>query len=675
MKKSISIFLSLLLGVTCMTGCGKDPAKEAARIAAEQEATHLIELNQNDYRGGITRIEEIRTSINNLMMSYKEKNDAVVSERGTDYWNSEDFMYFTNNLISDKAYLYTDVFNETETTWEDAEALTKDTMIASGEVNEEGIIIERLEENVYRLKYTQNHATEPYLERERQVVDRDISCTFDANHDWVSAVMKSKPRDSDTKEYTDGLMEYARIGNTFVIQTQNERLLITFSEPRKEIIETTTKDKDGNETVTTEEVAVDTGNYFADRDIVSLYYSRLNGKVLPYYVLAQETDWEDGLWGESYGIVDDLTSPDGEIAYQYNANKDSIFTNLEAANNKDWVFRDGYAYYDQTVVYENGNLEIKDYNKLNNMFEVFTYYADGATDFYSEKAPDEFSPYNDIDLTALRGRTTHATLVLSGVENDIKLTSRHNADFLFGDLIHGNKINNELLGVDGAAWHGHIVYETTDVNDYGSDYSGNYEIYGNMLEQTNFNLKPSATNQYTTPTYKMDYGDIFQSAECRTSNDITFTRLGESRDNPAISLKNVAENDTFTITFEPTSDELRDALNFRTFTLTAKVYQNSEVYVTMKDGKIYIDSSGTMSNVDVTYNGQMPHLETHEEEYEDEDGKPATREVSETVYENVTLTENYIDVKSLVFDFNDIFSIHEEEAEEVDEEPTPTTRK
>ena len=675
MKKSISIFLSLLLGVTCMTGCGKDPAKEAARIAAEQEATHLIELNQNDYRGGITRIEEIRTSINNLMMSYKEKNDAVVSERGTDYWNSEDFMYFTNNLISDKAYLYTDVFNETETTWEDAEALTKDTMIASGEVNEEGIIIERLEENVYRLKYTQNHATEPYLERERQVVDRDISCTFDANHDWVSAVMKSKPRDSDTKEYTDGLMEYARIGNTFVIQTQNERLLITFSEPRKEIIETTTKDKDGNETVTTEEVVVDTGNYFADRDIVSLYYSRLNGKVLPYYVLAQETDWEDGLWGESYGIVDDLTSPDGEIAYQYNANKDSIFANLEAANNKDWVFRDGYAYYDQTVVYENGNLEIKDYNKLNNMFEVFTYYADGATDFYSEKAPDEFSPYNDIDLTALRGRTTHATLVLSGVENDIKLTSRHNADFLFGDLIHGNKINNELLGVDGAAWHGHIVYETTDVNDYGSDYSGNYEIYGNMLEQTNFNLKPSATNQYTTPTYKMDYGDIFQSAECRTSNDITFTRLGESRDNPAISLKNVAENDTFTITFEPTSDELRDALNFRTFTLTAKVYQNSEVYVTMKDGKIYIDSSGTMSNVDVTYNGQMPHLETHEEEYEDENGKPATREVSETVYENVTLTENYIDVKSLVFDFNDIFSIHEEEAEEVAEEPTPTTRK
>lgn len=675
MKKSISIFLSLLLGVTCLTGCGKDPAKEAARIAAEQEATHLIELNQNDYRGGITRIEEIRTSINNLMMSYKEKNDAVVSERGTDYWNSEDFMYFTNNLISDKAYLYTDVFNETETTWEDAEALTKDTMISSGEVNEEGIIIERLEENVYRLKYTQNHATEPYLERERQVVDRDISCTFDANHDWVSAVMKSKPRDSDTKEYTDGLMEYARIGNTFVIQTQNERLLITFSEPRKEIIETTTKDKDGNETVTTEEVVVDTGNYFADRDIVSLYYSRLNGKVLPYYVLAQETDWEDGLWGESYGIVDDLTSPDGEIAYQYNANKDSIFANLEAANNKDWVFRDGYAYYDQTVVYENGNLEIKDYNKLNNMFEVFTYYADGATDFYSEKAPDEFSPYNDIDLTALRGRTTHATLVLSGVENDIKLTSRHNADFLFGDLIHGNKINNELLGVDGAAWHGHIVYETTDVNDYGSDFSGNYEIYGNMLEQTNFNLKPSAINQYTTPTYKMDFGDIFQSAECRTSNDITFTRLGESRDNPAISLKNVAENDTFTITFEPTSDELRDALNFRTFTLTAKVYQNSEVYVTMKDGKIYIDSSGTMSNVDVTYNGQMPHLETHEEEYEDEDGKPATREVSETVYENVTLNENYIDVKSLVFDFNDIFSIHEEEAEEVDEEPAPTTRK
>lgn len=679
-KKIMSLACITLMCASFLAGCGETEPDAAAIAQAEHEA-HIHLLAQNDYRGAYTRIDAIRQSVKEVIEQYQSAgNNSALEKHGTDYWTDENFTYFVTSFISDKSTKYTDLFNEKEVDWETV------TSTLYGQLEAEGVtgIAERLGENHYTMEYSAT-TTEPYLEIPRVIVDRKAEVNYDAGKDWADVVLCTTHRESGIKFY-DGMVQYARVGNKFIVQTEKERLIIEYGDPKTQIIETVTKNEDGSETVTSEEVAIDTGDLFEDRQIKNVYYSRLNGKVLPYYVLARESDTYDGeFWGATYGINDDLTSvnADGsrDIACQYNKDRDDIFTHLNDID-KNWVFADGGAYYEQTLVFENQILTVEDLNELSRQIERYIYYPDGMMDYLAYNAPDEFSPYNDIDFETLVGKVTHAEVFIENGEQDVKISALRNEGFgTFSDTIHANLINGEVLGSEGSAWHGHIVYDISKredggrgVEDYGSSYNGGYDIWGNNLETTTFRFAPLAGGNNYTPNYGVDFGDISQSIGSSTSTYFTVTRLGSSKDAPALYVRGTQN---FNASMMPKNEEMIDEVGYRSLSFSGDMLSQSDLTVLVNGHKVTIISDNLMSNFSYTCNGWMPYEVSHEETYTDEDGKEQTKTVTELDYRVEDVTMEYKDITSITLDFDQIFSVENNKDNRVDtvEEDTTTEQQ
>ncbi|MBR0542110.1 MAG: hypothetical protein IJK26_07905, partial [Clostridia bacterium] len=78
MKKILTVALALTMGVTMLTGCGKkqsQPVDENGQpVAEEQIDRKTLELRQNDYRGGLTRMQAVQNGVLNVMETMKSNN-------------------------------------------------------------------------------------------------------------------------------------------------------------------------------------------------------------------------------------------------------------------------------------------------------------------------------------------------------------------------------------------------------------------------------------------------------------------------------------------------------------------------------------------------------------------------------------------------------------------------
>lgn len=657
MKKRFFMALGVLMSIAVLGGCGKkvDSEEEAARKAA---ATLLIEVNQNDYRGAIIRTNQIKESISQVVDGYLSSNKDIQGENKSDYWNDDKFLYFTTNFLEDKTRKWTNLFNETETDWDTVVNSLKSNMEAAGIKNP---VITRIGENEYQLEYAETF-TEPYVDKERIRYDRNIHCFYDANHDWAYAAMTSKPSGAGTN-YKDGLYQYARRNNTFIIQTEDERLIVNYGEPKQVEQQVTTKDEKGKDVVTTQIGPSNTGNLFVDRQIDSFYYSSLNGRVLPYYVLKRESDASYVVTSTSGGVDPNKVTPDGEVAVMYNQANNDIFTRLSDIG-PEWVTEDGDAYYSQVIKYEEGTLTVRNYNPLSNMIEVFIFYSDGLSESFAEQAPDEFSPYNNIDIENLAGTVTHAKLEVATNEGDVSIKALHSGDFgTISDTLHGDKVNGEVLGVDGAAWHGHVIYAVDSVTDYGTDYSANYEMYSNKLEDVTFVVTPSVKATYSNPSYTMDYDDATMSVTAKSVGSMEFSYMR------ALDVKKI--DGDFEITIAPESDEARAILGARKVTITGTAQKDADIRIRIENKKVILTATKKIDAV-VSYEGQMPYIE----EYEEEEVQKAENEGEEDVIVTVTKkriaydkyenSEEYIEITELTIDFGEMFK--EPSLEEPEEE-------
>lgn len=645
--------LGVLLSIAVLGGCGKKVDSQA-EAAAKAAATLLVEVNQNDYRGAITRTKQIKESITQVLNERLSGNAEVMGENRSDYWNDENFMYFTTNLLEDKTRKWTTLFNETETDW--------DTVVSTLTANMEAAeikkpVITRIGENEYKLEYSET-ATEPYVDKERIRYDRSVHCFYDANHDWAYAAMTSKPSGAGGN-YKDGLYQYARRNNTFVIQTEDERLLVTYGEPKQVEQEVITKDEKGKDVVTTQIGPSNTGNLFVDREIESFYYSSLNGRVLPTYVLARESDANYVVPSSNGGVIPEYVTPDGDVSIMYNQTNNDIFTRLNDIG-PEWVTEDGDAYYAQSISYVDGTLTVRNYNPLSNMIEVFVFDKDGFTSTYAEQAPDEFSPYNNIDIENLAGTVTHAKFDVETNEGDVSIKALHSGDFgIIADTVHGELVNGEKLGVDGAAWHGHVIYGVDGVTDYGTDYTASYDLYSNRLEDVTFVVTPSVKATYSNPTYTMDYETAIMSVTAKNIGAIEYSYMR------ALDLKGVEGE--FSATIKPVSDEAKELMGAREFTITGNAQKGADIRIRMDNKKVSVIST-KKTDFEVSYEGMMPAIEDYEIEKKDVEGNTVT-EISQRIaynkYENV---EEYLETENFEIDFGEMFKEPELEISEEDAE-------
>ena len=85
-KSKIATLLMLTMVFTCLAGCGKQTANTQTVIDSADD-TETIEVNQNDFRGGIKRIEAIRGNILNIVNGFNEQNFAIQTELPCSYWS------------------------------------------------------------------------------------------------------------------------------------------------------------------------------------------------------------------------------------------------------------------------------------------------------------------------------------------------------------------------------------------------------------------------------------------------------------------------------------------------------------------------------------------------------------------------------------------------------------
>ncbi|MEE5994577.1 MAG: hypothetical protein V3G42_15350 [Oscillospiraceae bacterium] len=118
MKKVISVLVFAVMILT-LTGCGKDSeaVAEAQQAKANEEA-YRLELQQNDYRGGVVRTMALQENVLSLMETMKSNNITIRQENPDTFWMNEGYQDFVTNFLNASLIRDTQWFNEEETDWD-----------------------------------------------------------------------------------------------------------------------------------------------------------------------------------------------------------------------------------------------------------------------------------------------------------------------------------------------------------------------------------------------------------------------------------------------------------------------------------------------------------------------------------------------------------------------------
>ena len=361
-KGLIARMIASILSVSMVfsfASCGK---KTEAEIAAE---TATKEIRLNDYRGGYCRTEAIKNNIVGLMENMKENNTAIRSENPNSYWTRDGYQDFVTNFLNNEIFKETQWFNEEETTWEQivSQMSKTESRFTSGNSQDgyslkSGVSIIRNEKDDYTITGIETKETGDF-----GTTMSDYRVLYDCDKDWCKAYMTStiSGQQVDIPSFTYDMSEYGRIDDdTFVIQTDKERLLVKFK-------------------------SVDSDTDIREREIEEFYYSRLVNDgarttfkpfspISIYDSVTKEYVQENDKYNEAMKLYPKLNE-NGDLSDRYGAN-DSVFLLQMSEITPDWVFEDKSL--QQAITYKNGILIVTTYNKLSEKYERFIYALDGA---------------------------------------------------------------------------------------------------------------------------------------------------------------------------------------------------------------------------------------------------------------------------------------------------------
>lgn len=558
--KAASAILCMAMLITSLAGCGSkqpSPEEEAAAAAAAKVQRELVEVNQNDYRGAVMRVEAIKSAMMNIVEGFNERNQAITSQRPSDFWNSDSYKYLDTNLLNHSMWEPTIYFNETETAWQDVVNATTALFYIEGTTNLKvnDLSIEHPEANSYKLIYREN-AKVPFYKNGEQTYNflTHYEVTYDANHDWARCVRYREF--SDHKLY-DGLFEYARISDTeFVVQTTTERLyvkyaegLYDYNEPKTETSEVSENAESGTaqesqaQPETEENTPAELHNPLKEKPIVEFYYTQLNGE--PRYSYAEVVVPENekpffSFFDEDGSAVRmGFTNVDENDKYVciYDAENDSIFKDLSAVGNKDWVFADkgrfklSFEYYDYMMT-------VKNENQLVNILECTNFLADGTTEKFEEEiyVPEIILAKTDDEIVEALDESNHdiiSDIMLlttngfnfgEGISFENQITNRNMTNVFYDGKNYDTSKNGEadqlrrmLLGkytglrtedfIDNefAIPAGKIYFVSTVSKDIdGNTASDNSNYYAMLYE---YSVQDSVTIKYNTYYYVSDNPD------------------------------------------------------------------------------------------------------------------------------------------------------------------------
>lgn len=373
-KKIISMMLACVMCVSCLalTGCGNKPTEEQQQAAAKEQAANATatrELQQNDYRGAIKRTDAIRNLILATIDNMKVNNAVARDSNPNSYWTAKGYQEFVSTFLATEIINDTSLFNEEETKWEEIlSALTTYDNNFNGDAvkADDGTIsykmissikIVRNEKDDYTVSGVPFHFYTGYNYSEAAVEGKsNYRILYDCDKDWAKAYGLADIKDLDNP-ITTTFYEYMRIDdNTFVIQTEKERLIVKLA-------------------------PVEADTDLRERTITEFYYSRLVDEgmrttftpfePLPEQDLVTGRDITANIKYNEKMAAMPYFNEAGDISNRYGIHDSAFFFEPSTINEDNFVFQDKAL--QQAICYKNGILVVTTYNKLSDSYEQLTY--------------------------------------------------------------------------------------------------------------------------------------------------------------------------------------------------------------------------------------------------------------------------------------------------------------
>lgn len=355
------MILSISIGCT---SCSSSSSSEASNTNSNANDTYLIELQQNDYRGGYTRTQVLKDGIITLMENMKRNNISIREDNPNTYWTTNGYQDFVSSFLVVPIINDTQFFNEEECDWDTIIEATFGNANSFTVINKDGVYEKKSSAIELAKKEKDDYAitgTTDTLPNTTLNGNSEYRILYDCDKDWCKAYEQLYISGSPSPAVTAQFYEYARINkDTFAIQTTNERLVI--------VLEPSETDID-----------------LRERPIKEFYYSRLSGgcrtKFVPREnlpIIDEETGKEirENIQQNEKWSNYPFFNEKGDVAYLYGKN-DSMFLqdNINQTGYK-WVFEDGAL--QQAIVYKEQTLVATTYNKLSEKYERFIYSVEQA---------------------------------------------------------------------------------------------------------------------------------------------------------------------------------------------------------------------------------------------------------------------------------------------------------
>lgn len=371
MKKIIAVLMAAMLGATMLTGCGK--SNNAAQVDENgnpiaQIDRKTMEMQQNDYRGGITRMQAVQASVIEVMETMKGNNVIIREDSPNSFWSNKDYQDFVATFLDTPIIADTCWFNEEEGDWETTLKMMCSVKNNLNVPTDDGgfklaCTVTRNEKDDYtasgirdnKFLVTVNGRVTTYTgEAQYRVL-------YDCDKDWCKAY-KTQTIDKDLPDTTIDMIEYMRVDdNTFVVQTSRERLMV--------ILKPAESDTD-----------------LRDREVKEFYYSKLVKEGMrttfePYVPLpeadeAMEVELKDNIKKNQYMSDFKGFNENGDFAILYGQHDSVFFRSPAEITPENFVFEDKSL--QQAICYKDGVLVVTTYNKLSANYERFTYALKGA---------------------------------------------------------------------------------------------------------------------------------------------------------------------------------------------------------------------------------------------------------------------------------------------------------
>lgn len=362
MKKILIMALALVMSVGAMTGCGKqqgDKGSGSSQSAATDRKT--MELQQNDYRGGITRMKAVQENILEVMETMKSNNVILREDSPYSFWGTEGYQDFVATFLDTPIVDDTCWFNEEEGDWETTLKMmssVKNSFTVPNDNN--GFTLKAIVTRNEKDDYTVSGITDTFYPdpdgKKKYEGARVWRVLYDCDKDWCKAYC-TQTIDPALPDVTVQMLEYMRINDdTFVVQTSRERLMV--------ILNPVEKDTD-----------------LREREVKEFYYSKLVQEgmrttfkpfmALPEVDEATETELKENIKANELMAQYPSINVDGDLSTFYGQHDSVFFRSPANITPSNFVFEDKSL--QQAICYKDGVLVVTTFNKLSEAYERFTY--------------------------------------------------------------------------------------------------------------------------------------------------------------------------------------------------------------------------------------------------------------------------------------------------------------